>query len=61
MIEPRTIHESLSALKSLGDVLKWAQARTHAAEFVQVVGMDEFTNDVVLRITPELYAVFDST
>ena len=53
--------EELSALRSLGDVLSWAHARRPPAEFLEVVAMDEFTNDVVVRVTPGQYAVFDAT
>jgi hypothetical protein len=60
-LESRSILEAASALRSLGDVLAWAHARRPPAEFLDVVPMDEFTNDVILRVTPEVYLVFDST
>jgi hypothetical protein len=61
MTESRSILEAASALRSLGDLLTWAYARRPPAEFVEVVPMDEFTNDVIVRVMPELYLVFDST
>jgi hypothetical protein len=61
MSESRSILEEASSLRSLGDVLSWAYARRPPAEFLEVVAMDEFTNDVIVRVTPEIYLVFDST
>jgi hypothetical protein len=61
MSESRAILEAAATLRSIGDVLTWAYARRPPAEFVEVVAMDEFTNDLVVRVTPEIYLVFDST
>jgi hypothetical protein len=61
MSESPSILESASALRSLGDLLSWTHARRPPAEFVEVVAMDEFTNDVVIRVSPGIYLVFDST
>jgi hypothetical protein len=49
MWESRSSLGAVSTLRSLSDVLNWAQAQAPPAEFVEVVGMDEFTNDVTLR------------
>jgi len=52
---------TLQSLTSLGQVIQWALARTPRAQFSDVVVQDEYTHDVVLRISPSLYAVFDTT
>jgi hypothetical protein len=61
MSESRSILEAASALRSLGDVLAWAYDWRPPAEFLEVIAMDEFTNDVIVRASPEIYLVFDST
>ena len=61
MSESGSILEAASALRSLGDVLAWAYARRPPAEFLEVIAMDEFTSDVIVRASPEIYLVFDST
>ncbi|MDR3635228.1 MAG: hypothetical protein P4L84_15595 [Isosphaeraceae bacterium] len=53
--------ESLESLGSLGQVIRWALVQTPQAEFADVVIQDEYTHDVVVRIAPLAYAVFDTT
>lgn len=60
-MELTTLLPTLEAFGSLGPVIRWALAQTPPAKFVDVVIQDEFTHDVVLRITPSVYAVFDTT
>ena len=49
------------SLGSLGDVLSWLTKFDPPGEFLDVVGLDEFTNDVIVRVKPDVYAVFDTT
>lgn len=51
----------LDAMQSLAGVIRWALDRSPAAEFVDVIVQDEFTHDVVLRVTENVFAVFDTT
>jgi len=55
------VHESASTLGSLGDVLTWLRTFEPPGELLDVVGLDEFTNDVIVRVRPDVYAVFDTT
>lgn len=56
-----SILESASTLGSLGDVLAWLRTFDPPGEVVDVVGLDEFTNDVVVRVEADFFAVFDAT
>jgi hypothetical protein len=44
-----------------GYPFQWALARTPRAEFVNVVARDEFTHDVIVRVTARAFVVFDTT
>ena len=55
------IRESASTLGSLGDVLTWLHTFNPPGELIDVVGLDEFTNDVIVCVKPDVYAVFDTT
>jgi hypothetical protein len=55
------VQESALTLRSLGDVLTWLQTFNPRGEILGVVGLDEFTNDVITRVQPDVYAVFDTT
>ena len=61
MSEAELILESATTLYSLGDVLVWIRTFNPPGEFLEVVALDEFTNDVIVRIKSDLYAVFDTT
>jgi hypothetical protein len=61
MPDAGSILESASTLGSLGDVLTWLRSFDPPGEFLDVVGLDEFTNDVIVRVRPDAYAVFDAT
>ncbi len=52
MPEDDSIRESASALRSLGDVMTWLRTFDPPGEFLDVVGQDEFTNDLVVRVKP---------
>jgi hypothetical protein len=56
-----TLLAEVSGFESLGPVIRWAIARTPPAEFVDVVIQDEFTHDVVVRVEPSVFLVFDTT
>ena len=60
MDDAETVRE-IEKPETLGQVLRWAQARTPRAEFVNVVVQDEYTHDVIVRVAERLYAVFDAT
>jgi hypothetical protein len=51
----------VGSLGSLVDVLKWATSRTPPAEFIDAVAQDEYTHDVVVRVSPDAFVVFDTT
>ena len=46
-------------LRTLEEVMRWAHAG--GAEMVDVIGQDEFTNDVVFRDRDARWLVFDTT
>ena len=54
------LHETES-FHTLDQVMQWAFARTPPAELLTVVTQDEFTHDVVIKVEPETYLVFDTT
>ncbi len=58
---PDTLREEVLAIQTLGQAIRWALARTPRAEFVNVVAQDEFTLDVIVRVTPDVFVVFDTT
>ncbi len=47
--------------RMLEQVMQWAFARVPPAELQTVITQDEFTHDIVLRLTPELFLNFDAT
>jgi hypothetical protein len=53
--------QTLEALETLGQVLRWNLAQNPRAEFVNVVVQDEYTHDVVVRISDNVYAVYAAT
>ena len=58
---PHPRQEQVLPIQSLGQAIRWALARTPRAEFVDVVAQDEFTLDVIVRVTPKSFVVFDTT
>ena len=46
---------------TLGEVLQWAFSRRPPVELVTVITQDEFTHDVVMGVSPDLFLVFDTT
>jgi hypothetical protein len=61
MSEVDLIRESASTLRSLVDVMAWARTFNPPAEFLDVIGLDEFTNDVIVLVKAAVFAVFDTT
>jgi hypothetical protein len=51
----------LRPIATLKGVLSWAMAQTPRAEFVDVVIQDEYHHDVIVRVTDNLYAVFETS
>jgi hypothetical protein len=51
----------LRTLETMGQVLRWARARSPCAEFADVVIQDEYNHDVVVRVDGPLHAVFGTT
>ncbi len=61
MVESDAILGEVRELSTLDGVIRWAHARTPAAEFVDVVVQDEFTHDVVVRAGSHVFLAFDTT
>ncbi|HWE37194.1 MAG TPA: hypothetical protein VG406_11560 [Isosphaeraceae bacterium] len=60
-VERAGLRAKVEPLRSLGAVLRWAAARSPRAEFVDAVAMDEYTRDVVVRLSASTFLVFDTT
>lgn len=60
-MSPVDLMREIAPIATLAGVVPWALARNSPAEFVDVVVQDEFTHDVVVRVAPDLFAVFDTT
>ena len=58
---PEALLRDLERMPSLASVVPWVLGRTSPGEFVAVVVQDEFTHDVVVRLSPDLFVVFDTT
>jgi len=58
---PDPLQEEVLPVQTLGQAIRWALARTPRAEFVSVVAQDEYTLDVIVKVTPHLFVVFDTT
>jgi hypothetical protein len=53
--------QTLESLQTLGQVLRWNLAQNPRAEFVNVVVQDEYTHDIIVRISDQRFAVFAAT
>jgi hypothetical protein len=53
--------EEVERLATLNQVLRWSLSRKPRAEFVDVVVQDEFHHDVIVRVSSEAFAVFETT
>ena len=55
------ILSEVEPFRTLEAVMQWAFARKPPAELLAVVTQDEFTHDIVIRVAPDLFLVFDTT
>jgi hypothetical protein len=55
------ILKEVEAFRTLDAVLRWALAKTPPAQVATVIGQDEFTVDVVIRLEENVYLAFDTT
>ena len=58
---PTDILSEVESFRSLEEAVLWAFARKPPAEILNVVTQDEFTHDIVIRVTPEVFLLFDTT
>jgi hypothetical protein len=54
------IIEEIKGLRTLRELFLWSLDRKPPAEIVEIITQDEFTLDVILRVSPEIYLVFDT-
>lgn len=47
-------------LRTLEEVMKWAFALKPPAQLSNVVTQDEFTHDIVIRVSEKVFLVFDT-
>lgn len=59
MISTRLLDE-VESFRRLEDVMRWAFARKPPARLQEVVTQDEFTLDIVIRVSDEIFLVFDT-
>jgi len=57
---PADILSEVERWRTLGEVMTWAFARRPRAELLNVVTQDEFTHDIVIRVSEEVFLVFDT-
>lgn len=50
----------VESFRTLEDVMRWAFARKPPAQLHEVVTQDEFTHDIVIRVSEEIFLVFDT-
>ena len=58
---PADILSEVESFRSLEQVMLWAFARQPPAELFNVVTQDEFTHDIVIRVSPDVFLSFDTT
>jgi hypothetical protein len=49
------------ACYTLADLMAWCARQVPRAQVAEIVTQDEYTHDVVLPFSPELYLSFDTT
>ena len=49
------------SFRTLEQVMNWAFAQNPPARLLNVVTQDEFTHDVVIGVSPDVFLVFDTT
>ena len=55
------VFDEICSFQNLDQVMQWAFGRKPAAEIFTVVTQDEFTHDIVLKLEPDCFLVFDTT
>ena len=55
------ILDELRDFVSLRQVIEWSLSRQPRAEFVDVIVQDEYHHDVIVRVTAESFAVFETS
>lgn len=58
---PADILAEVTSFRILEDVMHWAFGRKPPAQLLSVVAQDEFTHDVVIQVSAEVFLVFDTT
>ena len=58
---PTEILDEARSFYNLEQVMQWAFKRQPPADIFLAVTQDEFTHDVVLKLGPEVFLVFDTT
>lgn len=58
---PADILSEVEPFRTLEAVMRWTLGRKPPAELFAVVTQDEFTHDIVIRVAPEIFLVFDTT
>jgi hypothetical protein len=58
---PVDILSEVGSFPTLEQAMLWAFARTPPAQVLNVVTQDEFTHDVVIKVSPDAFLVFDTT
>ncbi len=58
---PADILSEVGSFRTLEQVMLWAFGQKPPAELLNVVTQDEFTHDVVIRVSPDVFLVFDTT
>jgi hypothetical protein len=55
------ILSEVEQFRTLEQALQWAFVQEPRGELIDVVAQDEYTHDVIIRMTPEVFLVFDTT
>ena len=58
---PSDILSEVESFRSLEQAMLWAFAQKPPAELINVVTQDEFTHDIVIRVSPEVFLLLDTT
>jgi hypothetical protein len=58
---PTDILGEVESFRTLEEALEWALARRPSGEIADVVKQDEYTLDVIVRLTADTFLVFDTT
>ena len=53
--------DELSGLQTLNALLRWVAGRSDGTTILDVIALDEYTHDLILRLDGDLFAVFDTT